>query len=415
MSEAPARPSNGAIPILVATAIGGGCGYVLMVFAGAQLGTDGYAPFAVFWSAIYLLISAISGVQQEVTRATVPETATHAGRRPVARNFAVCSALLVFLTIAATSPLWAPTVFGDSATGLMWPLGIGIAAYVVVAVVAGVFYGMQLWRFAALLVVLDGVIRLLLVGSALLLTDDMTVVAWAIALPFVLAPAIVWLFARRSLVGRYRLDVGYRDLTWNVSRTVVAAAATGVLISGFPLLLAATSGHDPVEDVAAIVFASNLTRAPLIVVVLALQSYLIVRFRSRGPHAGRDLGVVAIVIVFGAALLSLLAWLFGAWAFRTFFGQDFVLEPNTLATLVASASAVALLCATGPFVLARGRHTLYTAGWVAAALATTIPLALPFDLSTRALLALWVGPLVGLAIHLVGVGVTPSRSRGSED
>lgn len=414
MSEAPARSGKGAVQILVATAIGGGAGYLLTVFAGLRLGVDGYAPFAVFWSALYLLISAASGVQQEVTRATGPRLEHHTDHRPVARNFASAAAAIVFLLILATAVVWSPAVFGAEGWRLVLPLAVGLAGYVIVGVLAGILYGMRAWGFAARLVVIDGVMRLVLVGAVLLVSRDMAVIGWAIIAPFVLAPLIVWPAARGSLVGRYRLDVGYRDLTWNVARTVVGAAATGVLISGFPLLLSATSNAEPPADVAAIVFASNLTRAPIVIVVLALQSYLIIRFRSRGSEARRDLALVVGIIAIGAGLISLLAWLFGEWAFGTYFGQEFVLPPSVLAPLVASAAGVATLCATGPYVLARGRHTLFTAGWVAAALGTIAPLLLPFDLASRALFALWLGPLVGLAIHLGGLAIS-RRLRDSAD
>lgn len=404
--EAPAGPRNGAFQILLATAIGGGAGYVLTAFAGVRLGADGYTPFAVFWSALYLLISAASGVQQEVTRATSPLTVPNDARGAGARNFALVSAALVLVLISASALLWATPIFGADGWPLVAPLAVGIAGYVCVAVMAGVIYGMQLWRFAAALVIIDGVARLILVGGTLLVTEDMAVVAWAVAAPFVLAPIVVWQFARRSLVGRYQLDVDARQLSWNVARTVVGAAATGVLISGFPLLLGATSAAESPADVAAIVFASNLTRAPIVIVVLALQSYLIVRFRSHGSKAVRDLVVVVSIVVISAALLALIALLCGEWVFSTFFGPEFVLEPSVLALLVGSAGAVGTLCATGPFVLARGRHALFTAGWVVAAAATIAPLLMPMEFTTRALLALWIGPLLGLAIHLGGLAVT---------
>ena len=72
--EAARRGPNGAVLILAATAIGGGAGYVLQAFAGPTLDTKLYAPFSVFWSALYLFVSALSGLQQEVTRATKPVT-----------------------------------------------------------------------------------------------------------------------------------------------------------------------------------------------------------------------------------------------------------------------------------------------------------------------------------------------------
>ena len=411
MPERSSGTASGAIQILVATAIGGGAGYVLTVFAGARLGAAGYVPFAVFWSALYLLISAASGVQQEVTRAT---SVTHASpTSPIARNFALGAAAVVFTALALSAILWAPLVFGTSAWSLVWPLAVGISAYVVLAVFAGTLYGLRLWRPISILIVLDGLLRLVLVFAALLVTSDMAVIAWAIAAPFFLAPAIVWPLVRRQVVGRFQLDVGYTGLVRNVGHTVVGAAATGVLISGFPLLLDATSGSASSQTVGAIVFASNLTRAPIVIVVVALQSYLIVRFRANRESAGRQLAAIIAVIAVAAGVLALLAWLFGEWVFTTFFDAGFVLPPAVLASLVASAAAVASLCATGPFVLAAGRHFLFTAGWVTAALVTVGLLLAPLDVTERSLLALWIGPLSGLAVHLSGYLLDRLRPAGS--
>ena len=55
--------------------------------------------------------------------------------------------------------------------------------------------------------------------------DDAVVLAWAVALPFPLAIVLLWPAIRRGFVGRSELDVGYRALSWNVARTVVASGS----------------------------------------------------------------------------------------------------------------------------------------------------------------------------------------------
>jgi O-antigen/teichoic acid export membrane protein len=396
------RRSNGAGEIIVATAIGGGSGYVLTVIAGIALGARGYAMFAVFWSALYLVISAISGIQQEVARAT-NGAMNRENRRPVARNFAVAAALAIAIVALGTSPLWSPHVFPGAGWELVIPLALGLSSYVVVAVLAGVLYGIQMWRFIAAMIMVDGLTRLVLVGGMLFFTHELAVVVWGVIVPFISTPVIVWFFIRSRVVSLFVLDVGYRALTWNVARTVTGAAATGVLISGFPLLLGATSINDAQSDVAALIFATNLTRAPIVIVVLALQSYLVIYFRSHLDKFWRHLAaIVAGIVVVTALVTALVGWL-GPWALDTFFGSDYALNSGVLIALVSSAGAVAALCATGPVVLALGRHSYYTMGWVVAAFGTIVALLLPLGLTERTILALWIGPVAGLAVHAFGL------------
>lgn len=406
-------PRTGASWVLLGTAVGGGAGYLLSAMAGPLLGAAAYAPFAIFWSALYLLVSAASGIQQEVSRSAHPASGVAEEKTydtgAVARRFAVMAALVVAAAIVATGPLWLPAALGADWSKLLWPLAFGIASYVVVTVYAGILYGLHLWRPIAVLVILDGIIRLMLVVVAMLMTDDLVVIAWAVVIPFLAAPVIQWPFVRRSVVGAYRLDAAPRRLAANSAKTVVGAAATGVLVSGFPLLLGATTGGAQLQQLAAIVFAVTLTRAPIVVVVIALQSYLIVRFkthrRTAGAEATRFVSVIAVLT--GATAVVLLLW--GESAFRALFGSEFALPGVLLAGIVGSAVAIGALCVTGPLVLARSRHTLFTAGWVTAAVVTIAALLLPLPLESRAIVGLWAGPLAGLTVHVLGLGWGRSR------
>jgi O-antigen/teichoic acid export membrane protein len=394
------RQGSGALQILIATAIGGGSGYILTIFAGASLGAVRYGVYAVFWSALYLVVSAISGIQPEVSRATRPVEHNSDGR-PLVRNFAIVTAACIGLATLLSSPLWIGTVFHTTGFGLVVPLAVGLASYAIVAALSGVLFGLQVWRAIAALIAIDGVLRLVITGSLLLVTHDLNILAWGLVAPFFIAPIAVWFVVRKRVVGHFTVDVtGYRQLIWNVARTVVGAAAIGTLISGFPLLLGATSSTDPRSQVAALIFAINLTRAPIVIVVLSLQSFLVVFFRSRREHYWRYLGAILGAIAVVTALVTIVvAWL-GPWVLETFFGHGYVLGSVVLGALVGSAGAVAFLCATGPAVLALGRHALYTTGWVVAALVTLGILLLPLPVTERTILALWIGPLSGLLVHV---------------
>ena len=400
----PVKRPSGAVLILLATVLAGGSGYLLMPLVAADLGPAGYAAFAVFWSALYLIISALSGVQQEIARATQPRSApTQERLRPIARNFALVVAAAVLVGTLGTAPLWVSAVFPQQGWSLVWPLAAGVSAYVIVAVVGGVLYGLRIWPFIAVMIAVDGVMRLALVAALLPFTSDLGFIAWAVAAPFVLTPLLVWPLLRRHVVNRSELDVTFRPLTWNVARTVIGSASTGVLVSGFPLLLAATSGNESASAIGALVLAITLTRAPIVIAVMSLQSYLVIHFRAQAAAVWPALLRILALIVAATLVLSALVYWLGSPALVLLVGPDYYLNGGVLALLVASAGLVGALCATGPAVLARSQHMIFTAGWVVAAAATIVLLLLPGPLETRAIVALAVGPALGLLVHFGGL------------
>lgn len=403
-TEAGRRGPNGALVILLATAIGGGAAYLLQIIAGVALGTAAYASFAVFWSALYLLVSALSGVQQEVARATYPLGAAEpSGRVPVVRNFTVASAALVVVVLTGSAWLWTGAVFPANGWSLVPPLVLGVAAYLVVAAISGVLYGLSFWTAAAAMTIVDGLLRFGVVGGMLLFTRDSVVLAWGVALPFVIAPVILWWFIRAGVVGRFGIDVGPKELGWNVARTVAAAAATGVMVSGLPLMIQATGDTVSPDAFGSLTYAITLTRAPIVIVVLALQSYLVVVFRT---HAAAVVGWVvrlSAVVLAASAVLALLAWWLGPWVLSLLFGRPDVLAGGTIALLVATAGLVGVLCVTGAATLSRAQHGAFAGGWIIAAIVMVGALLLPTGLHERTILALTIGPLAGLIVQCIAL------------
>jgi hypothetical protein len=114
-------------------------------------------------------------------------------------------------------------LFGDLWILLVFPFAVGAAFYIVVATLAGTLFGLSKWNFVALMVAIDGLLRLVLLVAALQFTKDVAVLAWCVILPFPLAILIVWPLARKSVIGKSFIDVNIKNLTWNISRTVLAS------------------------------------------------------------------------------------------------------------------------------------------------------------------------------------------------
>ncbi|MCU1542239.1 MAG: hypothetical protein JWM50_104 [Microbacteriaceae bacterium] len=402
---------NPAVLLLAASVVTGGAGYAVQILVARVLGPEAYAPFAFYWSALYIVVGALGGVQQEVTRAasaTDTRAPVEASGRGHARVtvFTLAIAALVFVVLAATGPVWAPLVFGPETSYLAWPLIVGAVSYVLVAGLSGALYGVRWWYALVALIAIDGVLRLIGVLLALAFAPSLSTLAWAVAAPFPLAVVILFPFILKRV--KPTLDAGYPQLGRNVARTVVAAAATSALISGFPALLAATSTSVPASVLGSLTFALTLTRAPIVIPLLALQSYLIVHFGSAESSLIRRVLRLEGLVVGAALVLGGLAALLGP-ATLAFIRHDFVVGPGMFFVIVASSGLVAAMSISGPAALARSAHTAYTLGWVVASVVTLGVLLLPLDFDPRVSLALLAGPLAGCVVHLVGLRA-PRRS-----
>ena len=399
------RPASGVTLISIATIVAGVAGYIVTWIVARTVGAENYALFAVFWSALYLVVSSLSGVQQEITRATHPVLEGSAPRVSRARNFGIALSVIVFIAIVLTAPLWNASLSPTNGWALVWPLAVGTSSYVLVAALSGSLYGVAQWQSIALMVVVDALLRLLSLGVVLAFTTEIVVLAWAVAIPFAATILLVWPFIRRGVVGATTIDAGYRRLSWNVARTVTASASLGAIVGGFPLLLGLTSRGESRALLGALILCITLARAPLVVSILSLQSLLVIQFRdNRATFIPTFLRLNGLIFVIGA-LIAVPAWLFGPWLFEEFFGAEYRLEGPILALLVASSALVGALCVSAAALLALRRHAAYSAGFFVSALATIVAVFLPLELVERASVALIAGPLLGLALNVIAIGL----------
>lgn len=404
-----AQPRSGIADVLAATAIAGIASYLITLLVPRVIGFERYAVFAVFWAALYLVVATLAGIQQEVARGTLPLGGGAPDRVNRARNFGLVSSVVVAAVILVSAPAWVGFVFPSAQWTLVFPLAVGTASYALVAVLGGTLQGLGRWRATAVLITSDALLRAAAMGIVLLVTDDVVTLAWAAALPFGLSIVLVWPIVRSRVVGKAQLDVGYRRLTWNVARTVTAAAATGLMVSGFPLVFGIAASGRPAAIVGVIVLAVTLVRAPLVIVAMALQAWLLVRFRDHPHAAGRLLlGAVGAVLLIGTSLAAL-AWIVGPSLFGWLFPDEPVPTGGFLAGLVASSALVAALVVTGAALLARSQHHSYTAGWVTGAVVTVLAMLLPLDPEALAVAALLAGPLAALLVHGLALAIVRPR------
>jgi len=393
---------GGTLPILAATVVAGVGAYLISLIAPAVLRIEEYAAFAVFWSVTYFVTASLAAVQNEVSRATIEAPPESPGPGPMLRAFTLWTLAAAVVAGALVMAFAGPALFGGAVPALIWPFLLAIAGYVLAATIGGVLSGLRLWGLVGLAILVDAVLRVVLVVPALLLGTDAATIAWLVAAPFVLGPVVTWLVARRRIVARIRFDVPTRMLVGNIASTLPGAASAALLGTGLPALVGLAPGATA-ASIAPLIFAATILRSPIATVAISLQAFLIVRFRG-GADRRRTVAVLG-VLGLGVVVLAVLAWLLGPWAVETVFSPALVVTGQVYGLVVVSGGLVAGLYVTGAALLAAARHWWQSLGWVAAALVTVAVLLPPWPmpLDPRLVAALLAGPIVGLAIHGVGL------------
>lgn len=404
MASSPRYVAAGAI-------IAGLSGYAVILVAARLLGAADYVGFSVFWAALYVLIGFLFGIQQEVTRllrampgpTTSPALSASAKAHPPIVAISTGVGLVAAGVVIATTPVWAPAVFEHR-----WPvfailLGVAAVLAAVQFAISGALSSLDDWRGFATLVSVEGLVRVTAFLLAAWLIGGVEAMAWATVIAF--GASWLWLLKRGRL----------RELLWRptaaplsvsvarIAQAMIAAGASGILINGFPALLAAFSADVEPTRLGVLILVVTLTRAPLMVPLTAFSSVLVTRFVDRRGAQGvvrRPLMMVAV----GSVALSLLASALGPPLLPIFFGEQYTADALTFGLLTFASGGLAALTVTGAAVLAANRHSFYVAGWLIAVASSAALLALlPFAVEWRVVAALIIGPLLGMIPHLVAL------------
>ncbi|KQR16689.1 hypothetical protein [Cellulomonas sp. Leaf334] len=413
-TESPGAMTRGsATGVGVASIIAAASGYGVILIAAWSLEPARNADFLAFWSLLFFSFGMLAGIQNETTRAVRSAYDGLAGRAPGAPVLPLALAIGagLGLLLAVTSPWWAGPVLGEHEPVLIGVLALAVVAFAGQVAVAGALGGAGRWSVFAVLVGSEATVRLALVAAAAVAGAAIAGLEVAAA-----AAAGTWLLvlaaspAARRATGA-RADVTTGPFLRRAGAAIVAAASSAALVVGFPVLLRLTSTPAEYALSAPLLIAVSLTRAPLMIPLGAYQGVAITHFLTHRDRGVAALRPVALAVLGAGVLGALLAWLVGPWLMTTLIRSDYRVDGVVLAGLTFAAALLALLTLTGAAVLAVDRHAAYTGGWIAATATSVVVLLLPLPVELRAVLSLGVGPVVGVAVHLVAASRAPLIGR----
>jgi hypothetical protein len=366
--------------------------FVITILAARALtvGSDAsaYSEFIVFWSLLSCCFGLIAGVQQEATRSVRARVVARArGGSPV---IAVGLALgtVIALTVLATGPLWASRLLPLASGSGVAAIAVGAVAYSLYAVGVGSAGGSQEWGLYSALMILDALGRLTLVAGVVLLGGGLGPIGWACVGATVICGLVLLLPRFRPLL----LARGDRPFC------------------GFPALVSVVVRRVDPSQLASIMTVVQLTRAPIMIPLMAFQGVAVSTFVAHEESGFRALakpvGLVVAVGLVGAPTAALV----GPFLLRFLYGAAYVVPASMFAVLVIASVAMALLTLTGTMALALGSHRGYALGWLVPVGAVVLLLQLPVPLPLAVGWSLCVGPIAGMVIHGIAVALA-RRSR----
>ena len=266
--------------------------------------------------------------------------------------------------------------------------------------------GRRQWHVSSALITGEAAVRLVLVSAALIVVTGLDTVEIAV----VVASAL-WLVALAvptiRAAGAARADVDAGTLARHILQAMAAAVGAAVLVNGVPAVIRATAGPDATDMAAPLFLAILITRAPLLMPLQAFQGAAVSYFLDPRRPRSSSLVRLTMLVLTAAATLAAAAGLLGPWLLGLL-KPDYAVAAWLLVALTLAAGLMGLLTLSGSVVLALGRHGVYAAGWLTAAVVACGTLVVGFRLvglalDVGAVVALAVGPLVGMAVHMVAV------------
>jgi O-antigen/teichoic acid export membrane protein len=385
------------VVVLGAAVVSGIAGYLVLVLTARHLDAAENADFLVFWAALFSVFGVLVGIATETTRAVFagePEGTASRGVRVVPVVAAIGAATAVVLGVSGL--WWGSHLFGDRWTDLLPVLLVGVVLFAVHCGLAGALAGRSEWDRYAALVAVESTVRVLAVAVAVAV--GASVVGFAVASSLATGTWLLFVVVssrvRRAMSAR--ADVGLGPYLARILSACSAAAASALLLVGFPVLLRATTPDAEFATAAPLILAVSLSRAPLLVPLGAYQTVAVTKVMTGGL---RTLFTPTLVVVGATLVGALLAYPLGP-AVLSLLNPDYEIAGATFSLLVVAAGLVALLTLSGAASLALEHHAAYVVGWVAATVVTMTILVLPGSMETRTVVALLVGPLVGIPIHL---------------
>jgi len=403
---------NRSAGVLAASAWAAVVTIVVTVVAARALDHASYTHFLVYWSLLFGCFQVLTGLQNEGVRAVSSAKVDTDVQAPRSTAMVIAMTLIlagvIALVLLAVAPWWAPRVSVNVVVVVISV--IVIVSYGCHLTLGGILAGRRQWGTMAALSAAEPTVRIVLIVAVALLAPNLSALQLAAALPALTWLLFVLVVPRGRSAYLARGDIPLKTLLANGAWAMLAAAASAVLVNGFPAIVQAALGNST-PDTASLLLGVQLTRAPLMMPLAAFQGVAIAGFVASKQGRMR-----ALVKPFGAviglsALLAVAAALLGPWIMRLLYGPQYVLSRAMLGGLTFAAMSIALLTLAGSATIAIGEHKAFLAGWLVGAAATVALLfGLPLAGGVRVIVAILVGPLAGVVVHLLAIRSHDRRS-----
>ncbi|ABY25026.1 hypothetical membrane protein [Renibacterium salmoninarum ATCC 33209] len=375
------------------------------IIATRVLDVPGFAQFqGVFWPIVFAIFGIISGIQQETTRAVGNQLQTDSDTKrtlvvPPALMFGLGGGLLVLIS----APFWSATYLPQ----FTWPsvllISLTVVLFSVQTALAGAAAGLGKWFLFAGLGGVEAAWRLLALVLAAVFAGSVFGLEVAVVSASFIWVVFVLLSRDARNLFRARADVPAGRFARNIGLATVSSFGSAVLTAGFPFALLIIYGS-ATPELNALIAVIGITRSPIMIPLLAFQGVAIAAFlrHKEAPFRAmfRPLAAIFGLGIFGA----ILAFFLGPTLFDLLYKNYAGLVPGVvLAALTFGGVFMGSLVLSGTAALAVNVHKVYTTGWVTAVVVSIGLLFVPIGLVERTLLALYLGPLIGVVIHLLGI------------
>lgn len=377
--------------------------YLVSIVAAQTLSKEQTTVLLTFLAVLFAIYGVLSGVALEITRSVAAAARDDHAPGPVLWRVAAVVAAGSAVLVLALFPFWRDRVLHGRDEVLIAVLVVAVLGYSVHSIVTGATSGRTWWSQTTLVIAAEATVRLLVTLAVVAVAS--TVVGLGVA-SAVGAFAWVFLVARPGRVRDallLRTDAHAATLARRIGLALVAQGASAVLVVGFPILLAASTGRGEYAAAAPLLLAISLTRAPVLIPLNALQGVAVSHLVRAGAGLARLLVQLLALVVAVAVVAAFLAWLAGPWLLRLLFGAEYDVDGVVLALLTLAAGGTAVLTLTGACAQALAAYGWYVAGWLVALAACVALLQTSGSMEARTCLALGVAPLVGFVVHAIGL------------
>lgn len=396
--------------VAAASVIAAASSYLVLMISARSLNQSDNSEFLAFWALMFCAFGITTGLQPEYTRQALqrrfePDAAR--GSRWRLGTVALGVGSVVGAAVMASSPLWSSAVLGGGGQLLSLFCAAGLVGHALQMGLTGTLAGSQRWSEYSLLITAEALVRLGLVGLALVLMPTVAGFALAAAaatfvsvLSLGVSPSVRRAFAMRS-------NLTPKPLLTGILHAATSTLSSAVLVVGFPVLLRLTTQAEEYLTTAPLLMATALTRAPLMIPLMTYQSVAVAHFMNHRDLGLKALWPIARIILAAGVVGAVLAALLGSPLMEFLLGPGYRLGWVPFAGLTVGAALLATLNLSGALAAALGRHLVYSGGWLAGTALALALLLTPFDAESRTVLALVLGPALGIAIHVIALGRRP--------